>query len=72
MKIVFKIWTEYYLELLMHETMKILESTEKKKNKDKNCENFSDLEITDVVLVHCNIINNNLQINSGFEYTCFL
>ena len=44
----------------------------KKKNKDKNCENFSDLEITDVVLVHCNIINNNLQINSGFEYTCFL
>ena len=44
----------------------------KKKNKDKNSENFSDLEITDVVLVHCNIINNNLQINSGFEYTCFL
>ena len=56
----------------MHGTMKILESTEKKKNKDKNCENFSHLQITDVVLVHCNIINNNYQINSRFEYTCFL
>ena len=45
-KITFKIKTEYSLEFLTSETMKLLEI------KDKNCENEPHLEITDVVLVH--------------------
>ena len=34
--------------------MKLLESTENKITKDKNGENVPQLEITEVVLVHCN------------------
>ena len=38
--------------------MKLLGSTESKITKDKNGENVPHLEITKVVLVHCNIVNN--------------
>ena len=38
--------------------------TEKNKNKNKNSINVSHLKITEVVLVHCNILNNNYQHNS--------
>ena len=41
--------------------MKSLESTKSKIIKDKNDENVPHLEITEVVLVHCNIVNNNYQ-----------
>ena len=41
--------------------MKLLGSTENKIAKDKNGENVPHLEITEVVLVHCNIVNNNYQ-----------
>ena len=41
--------------------MKLLESTDNKITKDKNGENVPHLEITDVVLVHCNIVNNDDQ-----------
>ena len=41
--------------------MKLLGSNKSKITKDKNCENMSNLEITEVVLVHCNIVNNNYQ-----------
>ena len=41
--------------------MKLLESTKSKITKYKNGENVSDLETTDVVLVHCNMINNYYQ-----------
>ena len=54
----------YYLELLTHEPMKILESTESKITKNGNRENVPNLEITEVVLVYCNIVNNNYQQNS--------
>ena len=54
----------YYLELLTHETMKILESTKSKITKNGNRENVPNLEITEVVLVYCNIVNNNYQQNS--------
>ena len=40
--------------------MKLLGST-KCKIKDENDENVPYLEITEVVLVHCNIVNNNYQ-----------
>ena len=41
--------------------MKLLGSTENKITKDKNGENVPHFETTEVVLVHCNIINNNYQ-----------
>ena len=52
-----KIKTGYYLELLTPETMKLLGST-KSKIKDKNGENVPYLEIAEVVLLHCNVVNN--------------
>ena len=39
--------------------MKLLGSTENKITEDKNGENVRHLEITEVVLVHCHIINND-------------
>ena len=41
--------------------MKLLGSTENKITKDKNTENVPHLEITEVVLVHCDIVNNDYQ-----------
>ena len=41
--------------------MKLLASTENKITEHKNGENVSRLEITGVVLVHCNIANNDYQ-----------
>ena len=63
-RITFKIETGYYLELLTSETMKLLGSTKSKITKDENGENASHLEITEVVSIHCNIVNNNYQQNS--------
>ena len=55
----FKIKIGYYFKLLMPETIKLLGSTKSKKNKDKNGENVPHLEITEVVLIQCNIVNND-------------
>ena len=44
--------------------MKLLVRTENKVIKDKNCVNAPHLEITDVVLVHCNIANTDYQLDS--------
>ena len=44
--------------------MKLLGSNKSKITKDKNGENMSNFEITEVVLVHCNIVNNNYQQDS--------
>ena len=38
-----------------------LGSTKNKITKDKNDENVPHLEITEVILVHCNIVNNDYQ-----------
>ena len=48
--------------------MKLLASTENKITKDKNGENVPHLEITEVVLVHCNMVNNDYQQNSRVLY----
>ena len=64
----FKIKTRYYLKLLTPETMK-LRGISKSKKKDKNIENVSNLEILNVVLVHCNIVNTNYKRNSRISYT---
>ena len=63
-RITFKVKAGYYVELLMSPAMKFLVSTKSKINKDKNGENVPHLEITEVVLVHCNIVNNGYQQDS--------
>ena len=65
----FKIKKGYYLELLTPQTMKLLGSTESNITKDKNGENVPHLEIVKLVLIHCNIFNNNYQQNSRILYT---
>ena len=57
--ITFKIKTGYYLELLTLEIMKLLRSTEGKITNNEYCENMAYLEITEAVIIHCNVINNN-------------
>ena len=59
----------YYLDILTTETMKLLGSTKSKITKDKNEENVPHTEITEVVLVHCTIINNDYQHDSRVLYT---
>ena len=49
--------------------MKLLGNTESEITKDDSGENVSHLEITEVVLVHCNIVNNNYQHDSRVLYT---
>ena len=49
--------------------MKLLGSTENKITKDKSSENVPHLEITGVVLVHCDIANNDYQQDSRVLYT---
>ena len=49
-----KIKTMYKLELLTPETMKLLGSTKKDVEKDKDGESVPKLESVEVVLVHCN------------------
>ena len=68
-RITFKIKDGYSLELLTPETMKLLGSTKNKITEDKNGENDPDLEITAVVLVHCNIANNDYQQDTRVLYT---
>ena len=65
----FKIKTGCCLELLMAETMKLLGSTKINITKDKNVENAPHLEITELVLVHCNIVNNEYQQDLRVLYT---
>ena len=67
-RIAFKIQKGYSLELLTPETMKLFGSTENKITKDKNGENAPHLKITEVVLVLCDIVNNDYQQDSRVLY----
>ena len=49
--------------------MKLLETTKNKITKDENGEKIPHLEITEVVLIHCNIVNNDYQHDSRVLYT---
>ena len=60
----FKIKNGYYLELLTAEAMKLLGSTECKIIKDAKGENVYRLEITELILIHCNLVNNDYQEDS--------
>ena len=68
-RITFKIKSGYYLELLTPETMKLLGSTASKINKDKNGENVTHLEVVELVLAHCNLVNNDYQQDSRILFT---
>ena len=68
-RIMFKVKSGYYLELLTPETMKLFGSAESKITKDKNGENVSHLEVVELVLVHCNLVNNDYQQDSRILYT---
>ena len=63
-RVTFKIKNGYSLELLTPDTMKLLGSTKNKINKDKNGKNGPHFETTEVVLVHCNNVNNDYQQDS--------
>ena len=67
--IVFKIKVGYKLELLSQEKMKLLGSTRKEVDKDKDGEDVPKLESVEVVLVHCNLVNNNYQQASKVLFT---
>ena len=49
--------------------MKLLGSTESKITGEKNGENVPHLEVAEVVLIHCNIVDNSYQQNSRILYT---
>ena len=48
--------------------MKLLGARETKITKDKNSQNIPHLEIVELVLVHCNLLNDNYQQNSQILY----
>ena len=66
-RITFKIKTGYYLDFVTPEIKKLLGRT--KITKDENGETVPRLEITEVVLIHCNIVNNDYQQDSRVLYT---
>ena len=68
-RIVFMIKAGYILELLSPETMKLLGNTKKDADQNKNGENVPKLEFVDVVLVHCNLVNNDYQQASKVLFT---
>ena len=68
-RILFKIKTGCKLELLTLETMKLLGSTKKDVDKDKDGENVPKLESAEVALVHCNLVRNNYQHTSKVLFT---
>ena len=68
-RIVFKLKTGYKLEFLSKETMKLLGSTKDTIDADKNSENVLRLENVEVVLVHCNLVNNSCQQASRVLFT---
>ena len=68
-RITFKIKNGYYLELLTPETLKLLGSAESKITKYKNGDTVPNLEIVELVLVHCNLDNNVYQQNSRILFT---
>ena len=68
-RIVFKIKTVYKLKLLSKDTMELLGSISSIIDKDKNSESVPRLENVEVVLVHCNLVNNSYQQHSRVLFT---
>ena len=68
-RIVFKTKAGYKLELLSPETMTLLRSAKKDVDQNKDGEDGPKLESVEVVLVHCNLVNNNYQKASKVLFT---
>ena len=68
-RVVFKIKTGYKLELLSKKTLKLLESTKDTIYVDKDSENVPRLENVEVILVHCNLVNNSYKQASRVLFT---
>ena len=66
---VFKIKGEYKLELQTPETTKLFGNTKKLIDKTKNGEKVPSLEVVQVVLVPCNLVDNQYQQNSKVIFT---
>ena len=64
-RVKFKIKKGYYLQLLTPETMELVGSTKSKLKKNENDENVSHSEITELVSIHWNIVNNYQQNSSA-------
>ena len=64
-----KITDEFKLELQTRETIKLFCSTEKLIDKTKNWENVPSLGVVEVVLVQCNLVDNQYQRKSKVLYT---
>ena len=60
-RITFKIKNGYSLELLTPETIKLCGSTKNKITEYKSGENTRHLKIMEVVLIHCNIANDDIN-----------
>ena len=65
----FKIKDGYKLELQTPETMKLFGSTKKLINRTKNVENVLSLRVVEVVLVQCNLVDNQYQLKSEVLHT---
>ena len=61
----FKIKDRYKVELQTQETMKLFGSAKKLIDKTNNGEKVPSLEVVEVVLVHCNLVDN---INKSLKY----
>ena len=68
-RIAFRIKSGYKLELLSKETARLLGSSTNTIDGDKNSELVSKLESVDLVLVHCNLVNNSYQQASKVFFT---
>ena len=68
-RIVFKIKSGYKLELLSKETMRLLGGSSDTIDGDKNSGSVPKLESVDLVLVHCDLVNNSYQQASKVLFT---
>ena len=68
-RVIFKIKSGYKLELLSKETMSLLGSSSNTIDVDKDGEKAPKLESVEVVLVHCNLVNNSYQQSSKVLFT---
>ena len=68
-RIVFKIKSGHKVKLLTPETMRLLGSTKRGVDKDKDDENVPKLESAEVALVQCNLTKNDYQYTSKVLFT---
>ena len=68
-RLVFKIKNGFKLELQMPETTRLFDSTIKFIDKTKNVEEVPSLKVVEIVLIQCNLVDNQYQQKSELLYT---